>query len=82
MWVLCRECLDRVVLLGEQHLRHVVTEYAAHYLTERNHQGLGNELIRARVVTPAANDNGHVHCRRRLGGLLKYYSKMPQSRVG
>lgn len=70
-----RECLDKVVLLGEQHLRHVVTEYAAHYLTERNHQGLGNELITARSV--AANDNGdsQVHCRRRLGGLLKYYTK-------
>ncbi len=70
-----RECLDKVILLGEHHLRHVVTEYAAHYLTERNHQGLGNELIRARPATRAANDNGHVHCHRRLGGLLKYYTK-------
>jgi len=68
-----RECLDKVILLGEHHLRQVVTEYAAHYLTERNHQGLGNELITARPV--AANDNGQVRCRRRLGGLLKYYTK-------
>ena len=46
-----RECLDKVVLLGERHLRRVVTEYAAHYHTERNHQGLGNELICASRVT-------------------------------
>jgi putative transposase len=60
-------------LLGEQHLRHVVTEYAAHYLAERNHQGLAHQPI----STPAAaNDNGNsqVRCRRRLGGLLKYWA--------
>ncbi len=70
-----RECLDKIVLLGEQHLRHVVTEYTAHYHSERNHQGLGNQLISAQPA--AANDNGNsqVRCRRRLGGLLKYYAK-------
>ncbi len=66
--------LDKVVLLGEHHLRQVVTEYAAHYHTERNHQGLGNELFRARPVMRAAKDNGQVRCHRRLGGLLKYYA--------
>ena len=37
-----RECLDRIVPLGENHLRRVVSEYVRHYRLERNHQGRGN----------------------------------------
>ena len=40
-----RECLDRFVPLSERHLRTAITEYVVHYHTERNHQGLGNELL-------------------------------------
>ncbi len=32
------ECLGKLVLLGENHLRTAVREYVAHYHTERNHQ--------------------------------------------
>ena len=39
------ECLNRLILLGERHLRRALTEFMAHYHRERNHQGLGNELI-------------------------------------
>jgi hypothetical protein len=39
------ECLDRLILLGERHLRCALAEFVAHYHAERNHQGLGNELI-------------------------------------
>jgi hypothetical protein len=39
------ECLDRIVPLGEGHLRRTLQEFAVHYHRERNHQGLGNELI-------------------------------------
>lgn len=38
------ECLSRVVLLSERHLRFVVEQYVEHYHRERNHQGLGNVL--------------------------------------
>jgi putative transposase len=48
------ECLDRLILLGERHLRRALAEFVAHYHTERNHQSLGNELMeplsRAKVV--------------------------------
>jgi len=64
------ECLDRLILLGERHLRRALAEFVAHYRAERNHQGLGNELIerygRSRVVGP-------VRRRQRLGGMLNYY---------
>ena len=36
------ECLNRLVPLGENHLRHAVTELVRHYHAERPHQGLNN----------------------------------------
>jgi len=33
------ECLDRIVPLGERHLRHVISEFVEHYRRERTHQG-------------------------------------------
>jgi len=36
---------DRIVPLGERHLRKTLYEFATHYHRERNHQGLANELI-------------------------------------
>lgn len=53
---------------GEQHLRLVVREFAEHYNQERHHQGLGNQLINPELLPE--NDNGSIHCRQRLGGLL------------
>ena len=34
-------CLERMILFGEGSLRKAVHEFVAHYLSERNHQGLG-----------------------------------------
>ena len=39
-----REILDRVLILGEQHLRAVPTEYQAHYNTGRPHQGIAQRV--------------------------------------
>jgi putative transposase len=64
------ECLDRLVPLGEAHLRRAILDYAHHYHEERNHQGLDNELI---VPAKAANGVGKVSRRERLGGLLSFY---------
>jgi transposase InsO family protein len=35
-----REILDRVLILGERHLRAVLAGYQAHYNTARPHQGI------------------------------------------
>ena len=64
------ECLDRVVPLGERHLRHLVREYVDHYRMERNHQGIGNELIER---PPARRTGGPVRRRQRVGSILNYY---------
>ena len=66
------ECLGRMVLLGERHLRVAVREFLHHYHEERPHQGLGNELI---APTTIAIGTGPIRCRERLGGLLKFYDR-------
>jgi hypothetical protein len=51
-----------------------VSEYVAHYHGERNHQGVGNRLLmQAEQPMRAANSNGPVERRERLGGLLNFY---------
>ena len=64
------ECLNKLVPLGERHLRRVVSEYVEHYHLERNHQGVGNRLL---TPTPPANGNRPIECHKRLGGLLNFY---------
>ena len=66
-----QECLERVVPLGEAHLRELVNEYVQHYQYERPHQGLGGELIARQRVC----GTGPILTRRRLGGLLNHYER-------
>ena len=65
------ECLSKIVPLSERHLRKAISEFALHYHLERNHQGIGNELIVSRMQP--ANENAPIQCTERLGGLLKHY---------
>ncbi len=62
------ECLNRLVILGERHLRRAIGEYMEHYHVERTHQGLGNRLIDG-VPEPGS---GRIIRRERLGGLLNH----------
>jgi putative transposase len=70
------ECLDHFVILGERHLRHLVSEFVTHYNGERPHQGVGNvPLSEADPNDPCLLPfpSGGVRCRERLGGLLRHY---------
>ena len=69
-----RECLDRMILFGERHLRHSLGEYVAHYHEQRPHQGLGNELIRSGTGDPPPE--GDVVADERLGGLPRSYRRV------
>ena len=64
------ECLDRMVLLGEPHLRAAVRAFMHHYHEERPHQGLGNKLLAPQTTVIGT---GPIACRERLGGLLRFY---------
>jgi transposase InsO family protein len=66
------ECLDRLIFLGERRLLRALDEFVAHSDAERNHQGLGNDLI---APEPRPLAGAHVRCRERLGGLLRYYHR-------
>ena len=67
------ECLDRMIFFGRKSLENAMREYVEHYHAERNHQGLGNELIES--SDDAASTDGYIECRERLGGMLKYYRR-------
>jgi putative transposase len=66
------ECLNRVIPFGDRHLRRTIAEFIEHYHGERNHQGLGNELIDG---APPVEDVHRIRRRQRLGGLLNYYAR-------
>jgi putative transposase len=65
------ECLSKIILFGDRSLRRAVSEYVAHYHTERNHQGKSNVLLFPDVTE--MRGSRAVRCRERLGGLLRYY---------
>lgn len=73
------ECLDRVVLLrsGVFIARFAEFEFVAHDYGERNHQGIGNEVIQPRA---RADGHGPVRRRQRIGGLLNYYYRAASSK--
>ena len=74
-WILSvrRELLDRVLPLGEAHLRSLLRSYLIHYHCERNHQALDGRLIDPDETAGRAQAEGPVRCRVRAGGLLRYY---------
>ena len=68
------EVLSQMMLFGERSLHHALSEYIAHYRTERPHQGKGNVILfPAAKVEPDLNLP--IECRERLGGLLIYYHR-------
>ena len=64
------ECLDHLLVVGEAHLRRVLTEYISYYNRARPHQGLEQ---RCPIALPARVRGGPVHRRDQLGGLLHDY---------
>jgi putative transposase len=67
------ECLSRFVFFGIDSLRRATAEFVAHYLSERNHQGLGNQLIAP--TSRVGSVIGRVRKKERLGGLLNFYHR-------
>ena len=67
------ECLGRLVVIGEAHLRRTIGAYVEHYHRERPHQGRGNERL---VAGPTADSlPAPVTRQGRLGGLLNSYER-------
>jgi len=64
------ECLDRLLILGEGHLRHVMREYIGYYNQARPHQGIEQ---RCPVPIDRARRDGAVKRRDVLGGIIHDY---------
>ncbi len=78
-----QEALDHFVVFGRQHMDVICSEFVAHYLLERPHQGLDNDLIQKPAPTKQLKSDvtadtirlSDIRCKERLGGLLKSYSR-------
>lgn len=66
-----RECLDHMIILGEQHLRRTVKSYSDYYNRVRTHLSLDKDSPEGRVVQFPAN--GAIQSRRHCGGLHHEY---------
>jgi transposase InsO family protein len=71
-----RECLDRVLIAGERHLRLVLGEYIDHYDTHRPHPALQQNPPAGRPHPPAPGTNVRVLRRDRIGGLIREYAQV------
>ena len=70
-----RECLDRMLIAGERHLRLVLSEYIDHYNRHRPHRTLQQSPPAGRPYPPAQGASVRVLRRDRLGGLIREYAQ-------
>jgi putative transposase len=66
-----RECLDHVVVLGERHLRRILTAYLAYYHRARTHLSLDKDAPEGRPIEPP--EVGAIISRPEVGGLHHRY---------
>ena len=69
------ECLSKLILFAESSLQRALTEFVVRYHSERNHQGKDNVLLLPAPNPLKPGRRSGIHCRERLGGLLRYYSR-------
>ena len=67
-----RECLDHVIVLGERHLRRLLTAYATYYHGARTHLALEKDApTTRRVQTPTEGQRGRVPGSWRIASSLR-----------
>ena len=68
-----RDCLSKLIRLGDRHIQRVLSNYAAHYNQDRPHQSLDSNLIQPRSGDPPTE--GEIVVDERIGGLLRSYRR-------
>jgi transposase InsO family protein len=68
-----RECLDHIIVLNEDHLRRILTEYFAYHHEARTHLSLDRNSPTLRKVCPP--EQGSVVAKSYLGGLHHCYTR-------
>ena len=64
------ECLDKLLIINQTHLRRVMLEYIEFFNTARLHQGIDQQIP---VPTIDRETTGPVRCRKLLGGIIHDY---------
>src|SRR5450759_2729507 len=67
-----RECLDHIIVLGEQHLRRILKNYADYYNGVRTHRSLNKDAPVSRQV----QRTGFIRSHPILGGLHHHYVRV------
>ena len=67
-----RECLDHIIVLGEEHLRRILKNYADYYNAVRTHRSLNKDAPVSRQV----QRSGVISSRDILGGLHRQYVRI------
>jgi putative transposase len=70
----CRELLDHVVPLNEEHLRRLIRDYVRYYHEDRIHDSLGKDTPYSRAVEAKPSPQASVISSARLGGLHHRYN--------
>jgi transposase InsO family protein len=69
-----RECIDRMLIVGERHLATVLADYTAHYNGHRPHRSL-NQRPPNRPVDVVDTTSTRVGRRPAVGGLINEYAQ-------
>jgi transposase InsO family protein len=67
-----RGCVDHVIVLGEAHLRRILTKYAAYYTELRTHRSLGKDA----PIHRATQHVGRIASEPVVGGLHHHYCRI------
>jgi transposase InsO family protein len=67
-----RECSDRIIVLGEEHLRRILKNYAAYYNGVRTHRSFNKDAPISGLVQRSDIISSHVI----LGGLHHQYARI------
>jgi putative transposase len=69
-----RDLLDHVIVLNEQHLKRLMSEYVRYYHEDRTHLGLAKDTPTGRPATSRSGPEDAIHAFPRLGGLHHRYA--------
>jgi putative transposase len=70
------ECLDRILVVNQNHLKNILREYTNYYNHLRPHQGIGQHFP---VPSSRRNSGGVIRRRDILGGIIHDYSRQPRT---
>jgi hypothetical protein len=72
------QCMDKLLIINQTHVRHVVRDYVAFFNTARPHQGLHQQIP---VLKANCQGNGAMRCRNVFGGIIHDYRHAVQGKL-